>query len=72
MADLFAVTVAVLLAVSIVIAYLLVLHELRRINANLEQFINLIVDLRGNGPANDEGVVAAPTRSYPHSGFDTR
>jgi signal transduction histidine kinase len=51
MADLFAVIVAVLLVVAIVIAYLLILRELRRINANLEQFIKLIVDLRSDGPA---------------------
>ena len=43
MAGLFAVLVAMSLAIAISIAYVLVLRELRRINANLEQFIKLIV-----------------------------
>jgi hypothetical protein len=46
MAGLIAVLVAVLLAIAISVAYALVLRELQRINANLEQFIRLIVDAR--------------------------
>ena len=46
MAVLFAVLVAMSLAVVISIAYALVLRELQRINANLEQFIKLILDAR--------------------------
>jgi len=46
MAGLFAVLVALSLAIAISVAYALVLRELQRINANLEQFIKLIVDAR--------------------------
>jgi hypothetical protein len=46
MAVLFAVLVAMSLAIAISIAYVLVLRELQRINANLEGFIKLIVDAR--------------------------
>jgi hypothetical protein len=46
MAGLFAVLVATLLMLAISIAYALVLRELQRINANLEQFIKLVVDAR--------------------------
>ena len=46
MADLFAVLVAMLLMLAISIAYALVLRELQKINANLEQFIKLVLDLR--------------------------
>jgi hypothetical protein len=46
MAIFLAVGVAILLAIVISIAYALVLRELRKINANLEQFIKLIVDAR--------------------------
>jgi hypothetical protein len=45
-AGLFAVLVAVFLAIAISVAYALVLRELQRINANLEQFIKLIIDAR--------------------------
>jgi len=55
MAGLFAVLVAVSLAVVIFIAYVLVLRELRRINANLEQFIELIVDARQREDARQRG-----------------
>jgi hypothetical protein len=41
MANLLAVGVAALLAIVITIAYALVLRELQKINANLEQFIKL-------------------------------
>src|SRR5690242_6848616 len=54
MAGLFAVMTAMLLAIAISVAYALVLRELRRINANLERFIKLIVDARG-------GVLVATT-----------
>ena len=46
MANLLAVGVAALLAIVISIAYALVLRELQKINANLEQFIKLVLDLR--------------------------
>jgi hypothetical protein len=46
MASLLAVGVAALLAIVIAIAYALVLRELQKINANLEQFIKLVLDLR--------------------------
>jgi hypothetical protein len=46
MAIFLAVGVAILLMIVISIAYALVLRELRKINANLEQFIKLIVDAR--------------------------
>jgi hypothetical protein len=46
MAGLFAVLVAVLLAIAISVAYVLILRELQRINANLEQFIKLVADAR--------------------------
>jgi hypothetical protein len=46
MAGLFAVLVAALLALAISVAYAILLRELQRINANLEQFIELIVDAR--------------------------
>jgi biopolymer transport protein ExbB/TolQ len=46
MANLLAVGVAALLAIVMVIAYALVLRELQKINANLEQFIKLVLDLR--------------------------
>jgi hypothetical protein len=59
MAGFFAVMTAMLLALGISIAYALVLRELRQINANLEQFIKLVVDARGTGPANDDAVPAA-------------
>ena len=62
MAGLFAVAVAMLVAITISIAYMLVLRELRRINANLEQFIKLVVDARGNDPASDEIAPAAAAR----------
>ena len=59
MAGLFAVMTAMLLALGISIAYALVLRELRQINANLEQFIKLVVDARGSDSVNDdEGPVA--------------
>jgi type II secretory pathway component PulJ len=45
MAGLIAVLVALSLAIAISVAYALVLRELQRINANLEQFIELIVDV---------------------------
>jgi hypothetical protein len=35
-----------LLVIVIAIAYVLVLRELQKINANLEQFIKLVLDLR--------------------------
>ena len=54
MAGLFAVMTAMLLAIGISIAYALVLRELRQINANLEQFIKLVVDARGSDQANDD------------------
>jgi hypothetical protein len=46
MATLFAVLVAMSLTILIFIAYVLVLRELQRINANLEGFIKLVVDAR--------------------------
>jgi hypothetical protein len=46
MAILLAVGVTILLAIVISIAYVLILSELRKINANLEQFIKLIIDAR--------------------------
>jgi len=46
MGILLAVGVTILLAIVISIAYLLILSELRKINANLEQFIKLIIDAR--------------------------
>ena len=46
MASLLAIGVAALLAIVITIAYALVLRELQKINANLEQFIKLVLDLR--------------------------
>jgi hypothetical protein len=46
MASLLAVGVATLLMIVITIAYALVLRELQKINANLEQFIKLVLDLR--------------------------
>jgi hypothetical protein len=46
MASLLAVGVAALLAIVIAVAYALVLRELKKINANLEQFIKLVLDLR--------------------------
>jgi hypothetical protein len=46
MAIFLAVGVAILLMIVISIAYALVLRELQKINANLEQFIKLIVDAR--------------------------
>jgi hypothetical protein len=69
MAGLLAVLVAVLLALAISIAYALVLRELQRINANLEQFIKLIVDARQREDARqrDDPIAnaAAPaTRQY--------
>ena len=45
-ANLLAVGVAALLAIVITIAYALVLRELQKINANLEQFIKLVLGLR--------------------------
>jgi type II secretory pathway component PulJ len=70
MAGLFAVVVAMLLAAAISISYALVLRELQRINANLEQFIKLIVDARqredarqGDVPIADDAVPPA-TRQY--------
>jgi hypothetical protein len=59
MAGLLAVMTAMLLAIAISIAYALVLRELRQINANLEQFIKLVVDARGTDPANDDAGQAA-------------
>lgn len=55
MAGLFAVLVAMSLAIAISVAYVLVLRELRRINANLEQFIKLIVDARQREDARQRG-----------------
>jgi hypothetical protein len=46
MAELLAVGVTGLLVMVIAIAYVLVLRELQKINANLEQFIKLVLDLR--------------------------
>jgi hypothetical protein len=43
---LFAVLVAMSPAIVVSIAYVLVLRELQRINANLEQFTKLIIDAR--------------------------
>jgi hypothetical protein len=59
MAGLLAVVVAMSLAMAVSIAYVLVLSELRRINANLEQLIKLAVDARSNEPANHEAVPAS-------------
>jgi hypothetical protein len=46
MAEFLAVGVTVLLVIVITVAYVLVLRELQKINANLEQFIKLVLDLR--------------------------
>jgi hypothetical protein len=59
MASLFAVLVAMLLMLAISIAYALVLRELQRINANLEQFIRLIVDARQREDARQTDAPAA-------------
>ena len=71
MAGLFAVMTAMLLALGISIAYALVLRELRQINANLEQFIKLVVDARGSDSADDD-VVSGPPRYQPQSSFFDR
>jgi type II secretory pathway component PulJ len=70
MAGLFAVVVAMLLAAAISIGYALILRELQRINANLEQFIKLIIDARqredarqGDVPIVADAVPPAP-RQY--------
>jgi signal transduction histidine kinase len=68
MAGLFAVVVVALVAIAISVAYALVLRELRRINANLEQFIKLIVDARKREDARQGDVAIAnnapATRQY--------
>jgi biopolymer transport protein ExbB/TolQ len=68
MAALFAVLVAVLVAIVISVAYALVLRELQRINANLEQFIKLVVDARQREDARQDDVQitndAPATRQY--------
>jgi hypothetical protein len=58
-AGLFAVLVAVFLAIAISVAYALVLRELQRINANLEQFIKLIIDARQREDARQPDDAAA-------------
>jgi hypothetical protein len=70
MAGWFAVVVALLLVITISIAYVLMLRELRRINANLEQFIKLVLDARTNDPPNVEAASAAGThQSRPSSRY---
>jgi hypothetical protein len=68
MAGFFAVLVAALLALAISVAYALLLRELQRINANLEQFIELIVDARQREGARQGDVPIAndapTTRQY--------
>jgi hypothetical protein len=70
MAGLFAVLVAMSLAIAISSAYVLVFRELRRINANLEQFIKLIVDARQREDARQRGdpiandAIAPASRQY--------
>jgi hypothetical protein len=70
MAVLFAVLVAMSLAIVISIAYALVLRELQRINANLEGFIKLVVDARQGEDARQrddpiaDAAVAPATRPY--------
>ena len=70
MAVLFAVLVAMSLAIVISIAYALVLRELQRINTNIEQFIKLVVDARQLEAARQRDVpiandaVAPATREY--------
>jgi hypothetical protein len=68
MAGLIAVLVAMLLMLAISIAYALVLRELQRINANLEQFIKLVVDARKREDARQGDVPitndAPATRRY--------
>jgi hypothetical protein len=70
MVGLLAVLVAVLLAIAISVAYALVLREFQRINANLEQFVELIVDARQREDARQRGdpianaAVAPATRPY--------
>jgi hypothetical protein len=68
MVGLFAVLVAVSLAIVICIAYVLVLRELQRTNANLEQFIELVVDARQREDARQGDVPitndAPATRRY--------
>jgi hypothetical protein len=56
MAGLFAVLVAISLAIAISVAYALILRELQRINANLEQFIKLVVDARQREDARQDDV----------------
>jgi hypothetical protein len=63
---------AMFLAMAISIAYVLVLRQLRQINANLEQFIKLVVDARGSDPANDDAVSATTGQSQPQSSFFDR
>jgi hypothetical protein len=46
MAELLAIGVTGLLVIMIVVAYVLVLRELQKINVNLEQFKKLVLDLR--------------------------
>jgi hypothetical protein len=65
MAGLFAVLVAMSLAIAISIAYVLVLRELRRINANLEQFIKLVVDARQREDARQRGDLIADDAMAP-------
>jgi hypothetical protein len=62
MAVLFAVLVAMSLAIVMSIAYALVLRELQRINTNLEQFIKLVVDARQLEAARQRDVPIATTR----------
>ena len=70
MAGLLAVLVAMSLATVISIAYALILRELQRINANLEQFIKLVVDARQLEDTRQRDVpiandaVAPATREY--------
>jgi hypothetical protein len=70
MTVLFAVLVAMSLALVISIAYALVLRELQRINANLEGFIKLVVDARQREDARQRddpianAAVAPATRPY--------
>ena len=66
MAGLLAVVVTMALAIVMSIAYVLVLRELRRINASLDQFIRLLVDERNNKAANEEAAPLAP-RYVPQS-----
>ena len=71
MANLLAVGVAALLAIVITIAYALVLRELQKINANLEQFIKLVLGLRRPDNPEDANEILRESPSV-NRGFPSR